>query len=58
MPPFAMAVVFCVVLLAAGDLFAQEVRPFEELLARPVSLKKGDDGVHPRLFFGAADIPA
>ncbi|HQU93460.1 MAG TPA: DUF4962 domain-containing protein [Pyrinomonadaceae bacterium] len=55
----AIAFVFsCVVLLTVSDLFAQEIRPFDEVLARPVSLKKENTGVHPKLFFGGADIAA
>ncbi len=36
---------------------AQEIQSFENLLARPVTLKKEHLNAHPRLFFTAADIP-
>ena len=41
----------------AATVRAQDIPTFEQLLSRSVVLKKDSAGVHPRLFFTAADIP-
>lgn len=51
-------VIICVFLSA--NLFAQKTEaiiPFEELLKKEVKLKPELEGVHPRLFFTAKDLP-
>lgn len=58
-----MAAIFLSLFTAAGRLIAQtgnkeksRIVPFEQLLATPVKLRPELKGIHPRLFFTAADL--
>ncbi len=60
----AACIVFWIcVLLAASPAVSQniagteQIKPFDELLKRPVQLSPTLKGVHPRLFFSVKDIP-
>lgn len=67
---FAFLLLFCLynIQIAIFPILAQQkdslnapkitITPFEELLQRPVKLRSELNGVHPRLFFTAKDLPA
>lgn len=54
---FRVMLLIFVSLTFSAFVSAQDVPTFDQLLSRPVVLKKDSAGVHPRLFFTAADIP-